>query len=171
MRSFRRLTATPFRNSPRVNTLRNNPAASTAERKATTPLGEGCYFHGEDILLDVLRIEMASDPFAELDVAAVLGIVDRLKEFGVARGAADVFRGTASAGPDHARVEHVRDWLDEPLELDVPRGKTAGLRATAIIDLAKAGMWRPTRMNSGFKNPASIKSVVRVLLDQNLMCP
>ena len=48
--------------------------------------------------------------------------------------------------------------------------RDAGLWATAIIDFPSMGM-RPARLNAIPEKPASASRAVRVLMDQNLMCP
>ena len=93
--------------------------ALTLGRRLARPflreLGE---FPGKPICTDVLGIEVISGPFAEFGVAFVLGIVDGLKELGVAPGATDVFGGTTSDGLDQARVNNIRLGGDEALDLD-----------------------------------------------------
>jgi hypothetical protein len=56
------------------------------------------------------------------------------------------------------------------IECQDDRNKLHGFRATAIIDLASAGI-RPTRSKRMSTNPASRSSSLSVLTDQNLMWP
>jgi hypothetical protein len=95
-------SAVTFRSAPRSGN------ALALGRRLSRPLfGEPGEFLGEAICIDVLGIEVVSDPFAEVGVAFMLGIVDGLEELGVAPGATDVLGGgTTSDGLDQARTEH-----------------------------------------------------------------
>jgi len=59
-------------------------------------LGERGDVGREMVSIDDRRIEVVGDPLFELDVALVVGIVDRLEELGIAPGTADVFGSTAA---------------------------------------------------------------------------
>jgi hypothetical protein len=78
-------------------TFRSAPRSGNAlalGRRLSRPLfREPGEFLGEAICIDVLGIEVVSDPFAEVGVAFMLGIVDGLEELGVAPGATNVFGG------------------------------------------------------------------------------
>jgi hypothetical protein len=71
-------------------------------------------FIGEPIDIDDVGIEVVSDPFAELGVALVLGIADRVKELGIAPRTADVFGWAAAGGLDQARIDEARLGIEEP---------------------------------------------------------
>jgi hypothetical protein len=53
---------------------------------------------GEPLVVNMVGIEVAADPFLELSVAFVRRIADDIEEFGIATRAADIFRRAASAG-------------------------------------------------------------------------
>jgi hypothetical protein len=54
---------------------------------------------------NIVRIEVASNPFLEFSVSLMSGIADRIEEFGIAPGAATIFGRTAASRCDQARIE------------------------------------------------------------------
>jgi hypothetical protein len=68
--------------------------------------GESGGVGGELIDIGIRRIEVVRDPFGDLGVALVLGIVDRVEEFGVAPGAADVLGRTSSDDLEQLRIKN-----------------------------------------------------------------
>jgi hypothetical protein len=72
-------------------------------------------------------IEAIFDPIFEVRTAFVFGVVDRLKEFSVAPGATDAFRGAASGGLDQARISDARYEVDMAWIFLNPNGRIGPL--------------------------------------------
>jgi hypothetical protein len=54
--------------------------------------------------INIVRIEVASNPFLEFDVSLMSGIADRIEEFGISPGAATMFERAAAGRCDQARI-------------------------------------------------------------------
>lgn len=63
-------------------------------------------------------IELLSEPFADLGMALVLFVADRLQHFSIAPGDADVFRRAAPSRLDQPRVKGAGFGVDEALDFD-----------------------------------------------------
>ena len=75
-------------------------------------------FFGEPTGIDNIGIEVVGEPLFEFVVAFVLWIADGLEEFGIAPGAADIFRRAAPARLDQARIKNAGLGIDEALDFD-----------------------------------------------------
>ena len=64
-----------------------------------------CDVRSELLAINIVRIEVASNPFLEFSVSLMSGIADRIEEFGIAPGAATIFGRTAASRCDQARIE------------------------------------------------------------------
>jgi hypothetical protein len=93
----------------------------------------------EPLVINIVGIEVAADPFLELSVAFVRGIADDIEEFGIAPRAADIFRRTASAGIDQSRIDGARLWIEEPLDLD--RVLPAIAKVVGAIMIQRSPTW------------------------------
>jgi hypothetical protein len=72
----------------------------------------------ELLAINIVRIEVAANPFLELSVSLMSGIADRIEEFGVAPGAATIFGRAAAGGCDQARIQYAWLGVGELLDLD-----------------------------------------------------
>ena len=58
----------------------------------------------ELLAINIVRIEVASNPFLEFIVSLMSGIADRIEEFGITPGAATIFGRAAAGRYDQARI-------------------------------------------------------------------
>jgi len=58
----------------------------------------------ELLAINIVRIEVASNPFLEFSVSLMSGIADRIEEFGIAPRAATIFGRAAAGRYDQARI-------------------------------------------------------------------
>jgi hypothetical protein len=74
---------------------------------------------GKLLDINIVGIEVASNPFLEFDVSLMSGIADRIEEFGIPPGAATIFGRAAAGRCDQARIEYAWLGVNELLDLIV----------------------------------------------------
>ena len=89
-----------------------------ADGLSAPAFGEGGDFRCERLGLVGIGIEVIANPFRELGMSRVSGVLDGGEEFSVAPGTAAVFRRAAAGDVDQARIEYARLGIGELLDLD-----------------------------------------------------
>src|SRR5215469_16856912 len=65
-----------------------------------------------------MRVEVVGEPFLELAVALVAGVVEGLQELTIAPRTTDVLGWTVALGLDQAGIKHARFRIDQAFDLD-----------------------------------------------------
>src|SRR5215813_13044322 len=65
-----------------------------------------------------MRVEVVGEPFLELAVALVAGVVEGLQELTIAPRTTDVLGWTVALGLDQAGIKHARFGIDQAFDLD-----------------------------------------------------
>ena len=68
---------------------------------------------------ELLRVELAADPFHHFIVILVVRVTDRFQELGIAPDASHVLRWTRSRPFDAAGIRDIRLWLQDLLKDDL----------------------------------------------------
>jgi hypothetical protein len=94
-------------------------AASASCGRGPRPLlCQHCDVRSEFLAINMVRIEVAANPFLEFSVSLMSGIADRVEEFGIAPGTANVFWRATCADINQSRIDDAWLRIEETLDLD-----------------------------------------------------